>query len=45
MVVFNQSPELGRQVGVIGKYIGQNGDATAGRAVVNLIFATPFEPR
>ncbi len=45
MVVFNQSPDLGRQVGVIGKYIGQNGDATAGRAVVNLIFATPFEPR
>jgi hypothetical protein len=32
-------------VGVIAKYIGQNGDATAGRAVVNLIFATPFEPR
>jgi hypothetical protein len=45
MVVFNQSPEFGRQVGVIGKYIGQNGDATAGRAVVNLVFATPFEPR
>lgn len=45
MVVFNQSPEFGRQVGVIGRYVGQNGDATAGRAVVNLVFATPFEPR
>ncbi len=45
MVVFNQSPEFGRQVGVIGRYAGQNGDATAGRAVVNLVFATPFEPR
>ncbi len=45
MVVFNQSPDLSRQVGVIAKYIGQNGDASAGRAVVNLIFATPFEPR
>ena len=45
MVVFNQSPEFSRQVGVIGKYLGQNGDAAAGRAVVNLIFATPFEPR
>lgn len=45
MVVFNQSPEFGRQVGVIGKYIGQNSDATAGRAVVNLVFASPFEPR
>ena len=45
MVVFNQSPEFGRQVGVIGKYTGQNGDATAGRAVINLVFATPFEPR
>lgn len=45
MVVFSQSPEFGRQVGVIAKYVGQNGDATAGRAVVNLVFATPFEPR
>ena len=45
MVVFNQSPDLGRQVGVIGKYSGENSDATAGRAVVNLVFATPFEPR
>lgn len=45
MVVFSQSPNLDRQVGVIGKYTGANSNATAGRAVINLVFATPFEPR
>lgn len=45
MVVFSHSPELALMTGVTATYAGQNGDATAGRAVVNLAYATPFEPR
>ena len=43
MVVFSHSPELALMTGVLATYTGQNGDATAGRAVVNLAYATPFE--
>ena len=43
MVVFSHSPELALMTGVLATYTGQNGDATAGRAVINLVYATPFE--
>ena len=43
MVVFSHSPELALMTGVLAAYCGQNGDATTGRAVINLVYATPFE--
>ena len=45
LVTLAQAPETARALGVTATYSGQNGDAAAGRAVVTLLYATPFEPR
>ena len=45
LVALSHSPELGSMGAVLATYTGQNGDATGGRAVINLVVAMPFEPR
>lgn len=43
-VVLNEAPNLTRQTSVTATYTGQNGDSTTGRARINLLYSTPFDP-
>ena len=44
LVMLNQSAPLTAKAGVTATYTGQNGNATAGRAIVLLVCGTPFDP-
>lgn len=44
LVMLNQSAPLAAKAGVTATYSGQNGNATAGRAIVLLVCGTPFDP-
>lgn len=44
LVALNQTDELTRRQGITATFTGSAGDATAGRAVVRLVYSTPFRP-
>lgn len=44
LVALNRSPVLTGQTQVTATYTGENSNAAAGRAKINLIYATPFDP-
>jgi hypothetical protein len=44
MIVLNQVPNLERQTQVTVTYTGANGNSSAGRARISLVYATPFDP-
>lgn len=44
LIMLNQSGALTAQAQITATFTGQNSDATAGRAKVNLVYATPFYP-
>lgn len=44
LIAINESGVLTKQTQVTATYTGQNGNSTTGRAKINMIYATPFDP-